>query len=138
MSPSPPVELMTLSGFSLYLNRTRGGDLRGMGDRSSSREERRRGLPPRTELPPPLMGRVGRPRTTAGELGGTREPPPTRPSSSWWEGREGTTAGSRPGGSPGPDPTENAGEGMTGGSEGEGEPTGRSCPMPGRTPAGRL
>ena len=38
-SPSPPVELTTLSGFSLYLNRTQGGDLRGTEDRSSSREE---------------------------------------------------------------------------------------------------
>ena len=39
-SPSLPVELMTLSGFSLYLNHTRGGDLQGTGDCSSSQEER--------------------------------------------------------------------------------------------------
>ena len=39
-SPSPPIELTTLSGFSLYLNRTRGGDLWGTEDRSSSWEER--------------------------------------------------------------------------------------------------
>ena len=46
--------------------------------------------------------------------------------------------GNSPGGSQGPDPTEKAGVGMTGGSEGAGEPPGRSCPMPGRALAGRL